>query len=254
MIKKFFILFFVGFFYFSFSEESNSFPPRPYPFEFVVDYSESGRFLEEGFRRDLSSSLEQLARQKGTQVVVVIREDLAGIEASQYAIGLLNAWELGIKQKNNAVLILIKPKTEEEKGKIFIATGYGMEGDLPDILIHRIIEEKMIPFLKEGKPEHALAEGIHEIVKVLHPEYEFTIKGKNGKERYDDEEFDPENFFYLLVMLFILWLFFRLSSGRGIWISGGGYSGGGWFSGSSGGGSFSDFGGRGGGGGAGGQW
>ena len=45
-----------------------------------------------------------------------------------------NTWAVGQKKYNNGMVILIKPKIGGEKGEAFIATGYGLEGKLPDII------------------------------------------------------------------------------------------------------------------------
>ena len=48
------------------------------------------------------------------------------------------------------MVILIKPKIDGEKGEAFIATGYGLEGKLPDVICKRIVDEVMIPEFQNG--------------------------------------------------------------------------------------------------------
>ncbi|MCX8080469.1 MAG: TPM domain-containing protein [Bacteroidia bacterium] len=234
----------------------SQYPPRPEPFEFVYDFSEEGNFLSQGFRQELSGYLKELERQKSTQLLVVIKTDLGGADATQYATGLLNAWQLGNKGKDNGILMLIKPKKNDEKGEIFIATGYGVEGDLPDIFLGRVIRHTILPRFKEGNYELGVWEGINEIVKKIHPDFKYE---KKMKFLYEEQKI---GWLEVLIVLILLYVFFQIArrgfgnviysgGGRmfefpygGSWSRGGGYSGGG----------FGGFGGRSGGGGAGGSW
>ena len=57
----------------------------------------------------------------------------------------------GQKEKDNGLVILLQPKTATGKGEIFIATGYGLEGVLPDATLNgAVIDNEMIPRFKQG--------------------------------------------------------------------------------------------------------
>jgi uncharacterized protein len=233
-----------------------NYPKRPEPFRFVNDFTLNKQFFSKQFSEELHSYLLELAKVKGTQMVVVAIDDLQGQDASEYAIGMLNEWQIGQKGKDNGVLFLIKPKTNDEKGKIFITTGYGLEGELPDIFLGRVINDVMLPSFKDGNIEIGIWNGVLEIVKKIHPD--FTYKGK--MDTYEDEvNISPVEFLIIFVVLLIIFLFIRRRSSPVVYtgtgsmyesFSGWGRSRSGGFSG----GGFGGFGGRGGGGGAGGSW
>jgi uncharacterized protein len=252
----------IKFFFYSFLlflnlVHGNNFPKRPEPFRFVNDFTLNKQFFSNKFRDELHSYLLELAKEKGTQIVVVAIDDLQGQDASDYAIGLLNDWQIGQKGKDNGVLILIKPKTNDEKGKIFITTGYGMEGELPDIFLGRVINDVMLPSFKTGNIETGIWNGVLEIVNKIHPD--FTYNGK--METYEDDvNISPVEFLIIFVVLLIIFLFIRgrsvpvVYTGTGSMYEGTAGWGSGRSGGFSGGSSFGGFGGRGGGGGAGGSW
>ncbi len=86
-----------------------------------------------------------------TQIYVVTVKDLSGYDVSDFAFRLGEKWGVGQKGKNNGIVILIKPKLGNQKGRAFIATGYGMEEIIPDATARRIVDNEMIPYFKENR-------------------------------------------------------------------------------------------------------
>jgi len=85
-----------------------------------------------------------------TQIYVVIVSDLLGYDVSDFAFRIGEKWGVGKKGKNNGIVIVIKPKVGNERGQAFIATGYGLEGVVPDAITNRIVEQEMIPYFKQN--------------------------------------------------------------------------------------------------------
>ena len=122
-------------------------PSKPFPARTVNDYA---NILEREQNVDLERKLCAYWDSTHVQLVVVIVPTLGGYEASEYAVKLHREWGVGDADKNNGIVILVKPKTEEEYGDVFISIGYGLEGDIPDAYADRIIERIMIPqFINE---------------------------------------------------------------------------------------------------------
>ena len=84
-------------------------------------------------------------------ICVVTVNDLGDYTAEEFATGIGNNW--GVKSKDydydNGVVILIKPRNETD-GEVFIAVGYDLEGAIPDIAVWHIIDQNMMPALREG--------------------------------------------------------------------------------------------------------
>ena len=110
---------------------------------------------------------------------------------------------MGDKRFNNGVVILIKPKTPTSGGKVFIATGYGVEGALPDAMCRRIIENKLIPAFRTGDYEA----GVWDALAVMMP----ILKGEYDAEEYmeQEDEMGAEDIiaivFFLAIFLYILY-------------------------------------------------
>ena len=240
-------------------------PSRPSPPRLVNDFA---GVLSQDERNSMERALEQFARETSTQIVVVTVEDLQGYDPGDFAFRLGEAWGVGQKDKDNGIVILLKPKTGNESGRIFIATGYGLEGVLPDAVVNgAIIDTEMIPYFKEENYYMGLQKGISVIMDITRGEY---------TAQYYEENYARETGGLLPVIIIFLFIFILApilrgrrrryySPGRSLpfWIAlglmSGGHSQRGSFSDfSSGSGGFGGFGGFGGGsfggGGAGGSW
>ena len=241
--------------------QTDVFPPKPEPAVYVNDFS---NWLDRNQVAMLEEKLRRYHDSTSTQLVVMIRPDLGDYDKSSYAIELGNRWGIGKKSKNNGVVMLIK--SEQPDRGIFIATGYGTEGALPDILAGQIIRNTMGPFFREKKYYEGIDAGTNEIIKALSGEF------KNDGEPGDAKAGMVVLVIFLIVFFLILFFVFRAAKrgarmithsgaggsmwgagwGAGSGWGGGGSSGGSSWGGGSDGGSFG--GGSFGGGGAGGDW
>jgi uncharacterized protein len=97
-----------------------------------------------------AAKMESLAREvlakTGTAIFVATVPAIGENEDyKMYANGLYKAWGIGIKEDKGVLIFL----TVKER-KIWIETGYGVEGILPDGRIGEIRDKYVVPFLKEG--------------------------------------------------------------------------------------------------------
>lgn len=144
-------------------------PERPNPPKLVNDFS---NVLGKENVGQLENALAQFARETSTQIAVVTIADLEGYDKADYAVRLTEKWGIGQKGKDNGVLILLKPKTRDSRGEVFIATGYGLEGVLPDALLNStVIENEMIPRFKQNDYFGGLVGGIKVIMDLTREEY-----------------------------------------------------------------------------------
>ncbi len=98
----------------------------------------------------LEKKLSAFSDTTSTQIAVVTVNSLEGLSASEFATTLAHEWGIGVKGKDNGVLLLVKPKTLLSKGEVFIAVGYGLEGAIPDVLASRIVREVLIPSFQKS--------------------------------------------------------------------------------------------------------
>ncbi len=123
----------------------------------VADYADVLR--NKGNVKDAIARLDDA----GVVAVVVTVNSLEGHTPGEYATELGNRWGVGDRDKNNGLVILIKPKTgdkPEEAGQVFIATGLGTETGLDDAACQRIVSEVMIPLFKVNDYDGAVIEAL----------------------------------------------------------------------------------------------
>jgi uncharacterized protein len=132
----------------------------------------------------LNNELVQFARQTSNQFVVVIVPDLCEAEPFQFATELIETWGIGQKDSDNGLVLLIKPKTSTSPGQIFIATGRGLEGAIPDAKAYLIWKNEMIPFFKKNDYLTGITNGIRVLESLAQSEYnidQYEQKLKNKK-------------------------------------------------------------------------
>ena len=111
---------------------------------------------------------------------------------SDYAFQLGEQWGIGGKGKDNGILILAAMNDR----KVFIATGRGMEGAIPDALAKRIVNNLILPNFKTEAYYLGLDEATTMIFKLASGEYK-------ADEVMSDGEDNP-----ILGILFILFFIF----------------------------------------------
>lgn len=122
-------------------------PSRPVPPRLVNDFA--GLFTPAEEAR-LERVLVDFDDSTSNQITVVTVKDLEGYQASEYATRIGLEWQVGSAEFDNGIVVLVKPKTPDSAGEVFIAVGYGLEGAVPDAYAKRIIENEMIPCFREN--------------------------------------------------------------------------------------------------------
>lgn len=80
-----------------------------------------------------------------------------------YATRVFTQWKLGNAAADNGLLIIVAAQDR----KMQILTGYGLEGVLPDVIVHRIISQIITPAFKQGAYAQGLTAGIDRIDQIL---------------------------------------------------------------------------------------
>lgn len=216
-------------------------PPRPNPPRLVNDLV--GGLLSQSEIDALERKLTAYNDSTSTQITVVIVKSVQPYEVSDYAFKLGRAWGVGQKGKNNGLVLLWAPGDR----KIFIATGYGMEGSITDARSKRIVEEIIKPNFRQLKYFDGLNLATDKIIEYASGEYD--------AEPSEGDEGDAIFAIIFFIILIIIVIYFFRKGGKGgggggsSWIpyttyTGWGSSSGGWSSGGSdSGGGFGGFGG-----------
>ena len=244
---------------------SQDFPAKPVPPRLVNDFA---GLLSQGEINSLEHKLVAFSDSTSTQIAIVIIKDLNGYDKADYAQRLAEKWGIGQKGLNNGLLILVKTKTQDSKGEVQIAQGYGLEGAIPDLTGIEVVDNDILPAFRRSDYYGGLDKATTTLMALARGEYTAEQYGKNNKKSAAKAASIG------LIILIIIFIIAMMNSGKsnhnnisrsglpfwlllGMMNSGRNSHGGSWggFSGGGGSGGFGGFGGGSfGGGGAGGSW
>ena len=160
-------------------------------------------------KSEANSILWRLRQSTGAEVVEVIVPNTGNYTREEFATKLFDEWKIGKSDKDNGVLVLIVPDQREA----WIATGYGVEGIIPDISARKILERSVVPYMKEGNLNGAVIAVAQDVAKVLSdPEAAAELKSKN-KEKWEESpesSVTTEDFITFVIFIVILFFFIAL--------------------------------------------
>src|SRR5881396_3822042 len=165
---------------------------------------------------------EVRAKSRG-EIAVVTLADIGDRAASDVALQIGRQWGVGAKgaagdpAKNLGVVILLVPLKDHRRGtgQVFIATGRGVEGFLPDSRVGRI-RDAMTPYLAREAYGQGLSVGVDLVAQAFASEFGVTL-GTSPPRRSSSPALA-----WLPSVLALLWVCFvvllLLTRGRGLFI------------------------------------
>lgn len=126
----------------------------PDPTNHVVDAADA---LSPAVEDQLNQVLSQF---KEAQIAVLVVDSTSPLPIENYGIEVAEAWKVGDEGTDNGAIIILAVKDR----KVRIEVGYGLEGQIPDAVAGRIIDESMIPFLKQSDWDAAITAGVQALI------------------------------------------------------------------------------------------
>lgn len=203
----------------------------PKPYNFVNDFS---NVVNEATEKELNDIGKTIKEKTGADISVAVVDSLDGKTVDEYANELFRTWGLGDKEKNNGVLLLVSTGDR----KIRIEVGYGLEGVLNDGKTGAILDEFVVPYLKQDNYSEGVKNGYLAIAKEVAKEYGIENLSEPSAPKKSTKDFGILVFIIVIILVNLISKGGRGGRGGGIYF-GGGFGGGG----SSGGGGFGGFGG-----------
>lgn len=152
----------------------------------------------------LQAQLESYESTTGHQLAVLTVPSLEGDPIEDYSLRVVESWKLGKKGKDDGILLLVAV----EDRKIRIEVGYGLEGDVPDAAVGRIIRDVMAPAFRQGDLGFGISRAVSAIMAATGGQGE-ALPPPRRTRSHDGGGLSP----YLLLGLVLL-LF--LGGGRGM--------------------------------------
>lgn len=189
---------------------AQEFPKAPNPPRIVNDFV---GVLNSQEINALEQKLVAFDDTTSSQIAVVILKTVQPLDMNSYAVQLGRQWGIGQKGKNNGILLL----WATEDRKVYLASGQGLEGAIPDGIAFRIVNKTILPYFKQGQFYAGLDAGTDQIIQYASGEYEAEPEEEAG-------EFPLIGFIFILLIIYFV---IRSSkNGGGGNIGGGKYSSG----------------------------
>lgn len=128
--------------------------------------SNPDKILSESTVAELNATLSSLDKSGRAHIDVVAVSTIGEAVPKDAATQLFKKWKIGSKETNNGLLILLV----KDQHRIEFETGYGLEGDLPDLVCYRIQQKYMIPHARNNDFDLAVKDGVNEVIAVLNPD------------------------------------------------------------------------------------
>ena len=158
---------------------------RDYRPEEIVNPNIANRFnyiadpenrMSQAAKESVNRELYQLRLNTDAEVAVAVVPSIGDMDISSFAEKVFTSWGLGKADRDNGLLILIALQQREA----FIATGYGVEGIIPDISAKAIIDTAIVPNMKNGDLDAAVSDAVSTVFSALSdPEVAEELKSKH---------------------------------------------------------------------------
>ena len=181
-----------------------SLPARPKPEKLINNLSkEFPNFLKAEEAAALEEKLRKFNLESSNQICILIIDSLSGLDENDFSTQLFNKWGIGQGDKDNGLLILIKPTQKEGGRKVYINVGYGLEASVTDLAAKQVIEKIIIPNFKAGNIYQALDEATTVLMKQAQGEFNDKLTTKTNKSPLIFLVFLIPFFFILFSELFL---------------------------------------------------
>ncbi len=114
-------------------------------------------------QQSLAQKLNQLSKEKGSQIAVLIVDTTQPEDIAQFGIRVAEAWKIGRDKQDDGVIIIVAKADR----KMRIEVGYGLEGAIPDLTAKRVISETMAPRFRQGDFEGGLNAAIDQLTALI---------------------------------------------------------------------------------------
>jgi uncharacterized protein len=143
-------------------------------------------------KAQLNRLIDQLERDTGAEIAVVILRRTQGATPKEYATELFNRWGVGKREADNGVLLLVSLGDR----RVEIETGYGMEAILPDAVAGEILDTAVVPRFRAGDIPGGVIAGVEAIAARIRDAqasgaYEPSVPSMPYSPRPDDAPFTP---------------------------------------------------------------
>jgi uncharacterized protein len=141
-------------------------------------YDEAG-VIDGATERRLEARHRELLAKTGVAIAVITVPKLVDESIDELAVRVGQTWGVGRRGQDRGLVIALA----RDDRRIFVATGYGTEGYLPDGRVGALLDEHAIPLLRAGRPSEALARLSDALVEASAREFDVELAAPHAGDR-----------------------------------------------------------------------
>ena len=178
-----------------------TFSPPPTPAHYVVDAAGA---LNDTTTTAIESELRAFEKATGHQVVVYIGQTTGDVPLETYTAETAHTWRIGRKGKDDGAILFLFMQDH----KVRIEVGYGLEGSLTDAAASSIIQDEIVPRMRDGDVNAAVTAGVVKMLAAIDPS--FTPTATAAPRESDDISSNAAGRWFLAIFFTIFcipWIF-----------------------------------------------
>ncbi|NMG66265.1 YgcG family protein [Azoarcus indigens] len=117
-------------------------------------------------RQALEEKLAAFEHERGSQIVVLLVPTTAPEDIAAYAFRVADSWKIGRKEVGDGLLLLVAKNDR----KVRIEVARALEGAVPDLAAHRIIDRYITPAFRQGDFAGGITAGVDALTALIRGE------------------------------------------------------------------------------------
>lgn len=168
---------------------------------------------------ELRSLFSSVDTETSAEVVFVSLDTINGEDISQYAFTIGDSWKVGKADKDNGLVILYVKDNPSNK-RLYVLTGYGLEGILPDSKVGRLLDENYVPVRGTENFSNGIILFSNAITQVIYDNKAEVLSGQAGGTSQSGGDSFPA--YFIWIILLIVWeiMYATLAPSKSWWLGG----------------------------------
>jgi uncharacterized protein len=135
-------------------------PELPSPQDEVTDLA---RILDAGTKERLLQLIRDVRERTTAEIAILTVPTTAPETIQEYSVAVFDHWKIGKRGQDNGLLLLVAVQDR----RLWITTGYGLEGILPDGKVGGIRDRQIIPYFRAGQYAEGILRGTEALASVI---------------------------------------------------------------------------------------
>lgn len=119
--------------------------------------------LDGGTRARLRELIGEVQARTGAEIAILTVPSTAPEPIQAYSVAVFDRWKIGKRGQDNGLLFVVAVRDR----RLWITTGYGLEGILPDGKVGEIRDRDIVPFFRAGRYAEGILRGTEALARVI---------------------------------------------------------------------------------------